>query len=108
MSKKAIFDQELAKLREIFADVEESKRKLVEGLMEDAAFLKAENYVLKELIDKSGMVKIHPEHPEMQKSLETSKQYLKNANTYSVIIKTLNSVLNKNILEDDEDMSEFE
>jgi hypothetical protein len=108
MSKRQIYQQELAKLNEIFADVDISKRKLVEGLIEDAAFLKAENWVLKEEIAKTGMVKIHPEHPDMQKPIETGKQYLKNINSYSVVIRTLNGVLNKNILEDEEELSDYE
>jgi hypothetical protein len=108
MSKRQIYQQELAKLNEIFVDVDISKRKLVEGLIEDAAFLKAENWVLKEEIAKTGMVKIHPEHPDMQKPIETGKQYLKNINSYSVVIRTLNGVLNKNILEDEEELSDYE
>ncbi|GAA0313736.1 hypothetical protein GCM10008967_00280 [Bacillus carboniphilus] len=108
MSKKAEYEKELAKLSEIFTDVEESKRKLVEGLCEDAAFLKAENYVLKETLSKTGMVKIHPEHLELQKPIEASKQYLKNVNSYAVIVKTLNGVLNKNMIEDEDELSEFE
>jgi regulator of replication initiation timing len=108
MSKRQIYQQELAKLNEIFADVDISKRKLVEGLIEDAAFLKAENWVLKEEIAKTGMVKIHPEHPDMQKPIETGKQYLKNINSYSVVIRTLNGVLNKNILEDEEELGDYE
>jgi hypothetical protein len=107
MSKRQIYQQELAKLNEIFADVDISKRKLVEGLIEDAAFLKAENWVLKEEIAKTGMVKIHPVHPDMQKPIETGKQYLKNINSYSVVIRTLNGVLNKNILEDEEELSDY-
>jgi regulator of replication initiation timing len=95
-------------LSEIFKDVEESKRKLVEGLIEDAAFLKAENDILKQVIAKTGMVKVHPEFPELQKPTEAGKQYLKNINSYSVVIKTLNGVLSKNIIEDEEDMSDFE
>jgi regulator of replication initiation timing len=108
MSKSAVYEKEFKKLTEIFADVEETKRKLVEGLIEDAAFLKSENYVLKQSISDTGMVKIHPEHPEMQKPIETAKQYLKNINSYAVVIKTLNGVLNKNIIEDEDELSEFE
>jgi len=108
MSKRAVYEKEKAKMTEIFKDVDESKRKLVEGLIDEAAFIKAENSVLQKLIDESGMVKVHPDNPTLQKSLETSKQYLKNCNAYSVIIKTLNGVLNKDIIdEDDDDMSEF-
>jgi regulator of replication initiation timing len=108
MSKTEVYQQELTKLNEIFKDVEESKRKLVEGLIEDAAFIKAENHFLKEAISKTGMVKVHPNHPELQKPIETAKQYLKNINSYANVVKTLNGVLNKNIIEDEDDLSDFE
>jgi regulator of replication initiation timing len=108
MPKSHFYEQELAKLTEIFQDVDVSKRKLVEGLIEDAAFLKSENAVLKEVLSKTGMVKIHPEHPDLQKPIEAARQYLKNVNAYSVVIKTLNGVLNKNMIEEEDELEEFE
>jgi regulator of replication initiation timing len=108
MSKSEVYQQELAKLTGIFKDVDEPKRKLVEGLIEDAAFLKSENFVLKEVLTKTGMIKVHPEHLELQKPVEAAKQYLKNINSYSVVIKTLNGVLNKNMIEDGDELEEFE
>lgn len=98
-----VYNKEKEKLVDIFLNVEESKRKLVDGLIEDAAFLKAENYKLKQSIKETGMVLIHPNTPTLQKPIETGKQYLKNVNTYSVIIKTLNGILSKNMLDDDDD-----
>lgn len=103
MSKRAVYDEEHAKLTEIFADVEESKRKLVEGLIDDAAFLKSENHALKTVLKETGMVNFHPENKNLSKSNEAAKQYLKNVNSYSVIVKALNSVLNANIIDEDED-----
>lgn len=108
MPKGAIYDQELTKLNEIFADVEPGKSQLVQGLIEDAAFLRAENTRLKQVLFELGMVKIHPERPELQKPVEAAKQYLKNVNSYAVIIKTLNGVLNKNVIDDDDELSAFE
>ncbi|MEN6349327.1 MAG: hypothetical protein ABFD08_08040 [Syntrophomonas sp.] len=108
MEKQAFYKQELAKLTQIFQDVEPTKASLVQGLIEDAAFLAAENYELRKLMAEKGMVKVHPLHPELQKPTEAGKQYLKNLNSYAVVIKTLNSVLSKNILDEDEDLSEFE
>lgn len=108
MSKQAEYQKELTKLTEIFREVDPSKAKLVEGLIEDAAFLKAESYVLRQQITETGMVKIHPFHPDIQKTMETAKQYLKNVNSYSVVIKALNGVLSKGIIEEDEELSEFE
>ncbi|MFB9326987.1 hypothetical protein ACFFSY_13750 [Paenibacillus aurantiacus] len=108
MEKNEVLQQERTKLYEIFADVDPSKSRLVEGLIEDAAFLRAENHVLRQQLAKTGMVKIHPTNPDLQKPVETGKQYLKNINSYSVIIKTLNGILAKNVIEDDDDLSEFE
>ena len=107
MSKGNVYQKELAKLTEIFAEVEPSKAKLVEGLIQDAAFLLAENYILKQGIEITGMVKIHPQHPDIQKPIETAKQYLKNVNSYSVIIKTLNGVLMRNTVEGEDEFDAF-
>lgn len=108
MSRKDVYQKELAKLTEIFKDVEPAKAKLVEGLIEEAAFLKAENHELRLSISVTGMVKTHPQHPEIQKPIEAAKQYLKNVNSYAVVIKTLNGVLNKNMIEDEDELGEFE
>lgn len=107
MEKSEVYRQELSKLREIFQEVEPAKMKLVEGLIEDAAFLKAENSVLKESIERTGMVKMHPTNPDLQKPLEAGKQYLKNINSYAVVIKTLNGVLSKNGFEGDDEFDKF-
>ena len=107
MTRGAVYETELAKLTEIFQEVEEPKRKLVEGLIQDAAFLLAENYVLKQAIEKTGMVKVHPQHPELQKTTEAAKQYMKSVNSYSVVIKTLNGILSKNMIEPDDEFDEF-
>jgi hypothetical protein len=108
LEKKDVYQREYAKLTEIFADVDPSKAKLVEGLIADAACLASENHVLRSVIDKTGTVQINPANPLQQRPVEAAKQYLKNLNLYAVVIKTLNGVLSKNVLELDDDMSEFE
>ena len=108
MPKHSIYEQELAKLTEIFKDVESNKRQLAEGLIQDAAFLLAENHALRANMASTGMVKVHPEYPEIQKPTESAKQYLKNVNSYAVVIKTLNGILNKSGVEEEEELSEFE
>lgn len=108
MLKHEEYQKELMKLNEIFRDIDPSKKKLVEGLIEDAAFLKVENMTLRETISQTGMVKIHPQYPEMQKPTEAAKQYLKNVNCYAVVVKALNSVLQMNIPEEDDGLGEYE
>lgn len=106
-NKQTVFQGELDKLTTVFTDVEEGKRKLVEGCIQDAAFLYAENWELRQLINKTGSVRVHPQHPEVQKTIPAVTQYLKNINSYAVIIKTLNSVLSKNLIEPDDELEEF-
>jgi len=108
MTKSEVYQKELEKLKEIFKDVEKSKAKLVEGLIEDASFLLAENYELKQLISETGMLKVHPNHKDMQKPIPVAKEYRQNLNSYAVVIKTLNGVLMKNTIEDDDGLDEFE
>jgi hypothetical protein len=108
IDKQTAYKSEYDKLVAVFNDVEESKRKLVDGLIKEAAFLYSENYVLREMLKVTGMVKCHPQYPEMQKTIPAAAQYLKNLNSYSVVIKTLNGVLTKGIIDPGEDMSEFE
>lgn len=107
MPKHDVHQKELDKLREIFQSIEPDKARLVESLIEDAAFLAAENYVLRECMKTTGMIKIHPEFPEVQKPTEAAKQYLKNINSYAVVVKTLNSILQKNAVEGDDEFDDF-
>ena len=102
-TKQPIYEAERAKLLAIFAEVETAKKQLVEGLIEDAAFLYAENWALRQGLQQTGMVKVHPQYPEIQKPVEAARQYRQNANSYAVVIKALNGVLSKNLLGDEED-----
>lgn len=90
-----IYKKEHDKLKGLFDKVDDKRKKLVEGLIQEASFLFAENEKLKDkMILSGGMVKFHPDNPGLQKQTEAAKQYLKNVNSYSTVIKTLNSVLN--------------
>ncbi|EPY2286126.1 hypothetical protein ACXAT6_003385 [Clostridium sporogenes] len=102
MEKSLVYKREYEKLEKIFKDVEENKKELVEGLIQEASFLYAENYDLRELIAETGMLKINPVNRTLQKPTEAGKQYLKNINSYAVIIKALNSILQKNVVEEED------
>ncbi len=102
MEKSLVYKREYEKLKQIFNDVEVNKKELVEGLIQDASFLYAENYGLRELITETGMLKINPVNKALQKQTEAGKQYLKNINSYAVIIKSLNSILQKNVVEEED------
>lgn len=108
MTKEEAYNQEFNKLNEIFLDVDESNKKLVDGLIQDAAFLYAENYELKKILTITGMIKFHATDKSLQKPLPIAKEYRQNLNSYSVVIKTLSSVLQKKIEDDDDDMGDYE
>jgi len=108
MTKKEAYNEELKKLNEIFKEVEESNKKLVEGLILDAAFLYAENYELKKILESTGMIKFHPTDKSLQKPLPVAKEYRQNLNSYSIVIKTLSNVLQKKIDNDEDDMEDYE
>ena len=96
------FQKERAKLLEIFKDVDPSKAKLVEGLIEEAAFIRVENMKLRRTLVETGMVKIHPVHKDIQRPVETARQYRQNVNSYAVLIKTLNGILMKDTVDEDD------
>lgn len=107
MEKQKEIDQEVAKLNKIFANVEENKRQLVQGLIQEAAFLKVENIELRNLLSKTGMVKTHPQYPNIQKPIPAAEQYRKNLNSYSIVIKALNGILQKNTIEEDDGFEDW-
>jgi regulator of replication initiation timing len=109
LTKQQVYETERTKLTTIFAEVELGKRQLVEGLIEDAALLRAENHDLRQILQKTGMVKLHPQNPDIQKPVEAAKQYRQNVNSYAVVIKTLNGVLSKNLMgEEDDELGEYD
>lgn len=107
MEKEDIFAQEVEKLTLLFTEVESAKAKLVEGLIQDAAFLFAESHSMRNMMANTGMMKVHPLNVDIQKPTETAKQYLKTTNSYAVIIKTLNGILSKSAIEQEDDFDQF-
>lgn len=107
MLKNEEYQKEIEKIQQIFLNVEPEIAKLADGLIEEAAYLKVENTELKKLMGITGMIKVHPNNPAIQKTTEAAKQYLKNVNSYAVIIKTLGSILNRNAAEGEDEFQKF-
>lgn len=96
---------EYIRLKKLFENVDESKAELVDELLKKASFLKVELDTLEKQIQRRG-------------SIETSnkgntrvsiyyKTYLQTLNVYQGIIKTLNSIIGKNILDEDDEFDAF-
>lgn len=108
VDKQAEYSKEFEKLSALFSNVDESKRQLVAGLIESAAFLYAENKCLASVLAKTGSVRINPKNPQQQRPVEAAKQYRSNLDTYSSVVGRLSRILDAQELEDEDDMSEYE
>lgn len=93
----------LEELKGLFETVEEDKKKLAQQLIEEADFLEGQLAELRKL----PFIKVHPEDNERQKRTEASKLYKENIQSYCNVIKILNSILQKNSMEDSDEFDQF-
>lgn len=109
MDKNTVYVQERERLGEVFGELDPKQKQLIETLIDEAAFLVGENYALKEQLKLTGMVLVNPAKASQQKIVPTAAQYLKNLNAYTVVIKALATILNKQPPEEeDNDLEDFE
>lgn len=85
--------------------MDENKVKLVDNLIEQAAFMKVELGILQEQIRKHGAIQVSSKGAQRQ--TEAAKYYTKLINAYGTVIKTLNSVMGKNVIDGDDAFDEF-
>ena len=102
MDKSEKIQKEVAILEKIFENCDEGVRELIAGLINETAFLTVELQEMRDILEKTGMIKIHPIDFTKQKTLPIANEYRRTLNVYSLNIKVLNSIL-KNVdgLEDD-------
>ena len=93
----------LEELKGLFETVEEDKQKLAQQLIEEADFLEGRLAELRKL----PFIKVHPDDPERQKRTEASKLYKEHIQSYCNVIKILNSILQKNSIEESDEFDEF-
>ncbi len=91
---------EYERLLELFKDVDETKRNLVDELLKKAAFLKVELDSLEEEIRRNGCISVVKGQYIVSLAYKT---FLQSLGTYQTIIKTLNSIIGKENPDDDSD-----
>ena len=79
------------KLVEIFADVDENEKTLIERLLDEVVFLEEQMTELK----KMPFISVHPKKPTLQKSTPAAKLYKECTQSYMNAIRILCSILNK-------------
>lgn len=98
-------NKEYERLKKLFANVDESKAELVDELLKKASFLKYELERLEVLVKRYGSVQVSNKG-NVRESVHY-KTYLQSLNIYQSIIKTLNSIMGKNLIDEDDDFDEF-
>jgi hypothetical protein len=97
--------KEYKRLKGLFKDVDESKTSLIDELLKKAAFLKVELDDLEYNIRKYGAIQ-RSNKGNVRESIYY-KSYLSTVNVYQGIIKTLNTIMGKNVIDGDDDFDEF-
>ena len=78
-------------LNEIFKDIDENERKLIEPLLDEVIFLEVQMMDLKQM----PFISIHPKNPALQKKTEAAKLYKECSQSYMNAIRILVGVLHK-------------
>lgn len=100
-----MISKEYERLKSLFSLVDESKTKLVDNLIYQAAFMKVELDKLQEQIRKHGAIQISSKGTQRQ--TEAAKYYKKLVNSYGTVIKTLNTILGTQVDDGDDAFDEF-
>lgn len=100
--------KEYERIRALFTGVDEKQIELVDGTIWEAARLRVELDNLFGIIKESGLIKVHPSNPTMQKELPVSKMIVKVRANYLNYIAKLSNILGKNIDEDEDDLADYE
>ena len=96
---------EYARLLDLFKDVDENKKKLINELLMKAAFLKVQLDELEVSLKKHGAIQFS--NKGNARETVNYKTYLKTLTVYQGIIKTLSIVMGRNTIDNDDEFDEF-
>ena len=100
--------QEYERLQGLFENADQNKLKALDGLIMECARTKIDLDRLNEIAKNTGLVKVHPDHPELQKALPVANEITKVRASYTNIIDKLCRHLATNLDEDDEGLDDYE
>ncbi len=108
MGKSDEYKKELARWNELFTQTDENTWKAADGLIQKAAFLHSMCWELEQTIEASGAIKVHPQHPDLQKQVPAVKEYARLSESYANITNRLNTMRLKSSVEEDDGLGEYE
>lgn len=97
--------EEYQRLKKLFDSVENTKNELVDELLKKAAFLKVELDNLEIKIVKYGSIEVSNKGNTRESIYY--KTYLSTVSIYQGIIRTLNTIMGSNVIDDDDSFDEF-
>lgn len=97
--------EEYQRLKKLFNNIDETKNELVDELLKKAAFLKVELDTLEVKITKYGSIEVSNKGNTRESIYY--KTYLSTVSIYQGIIRTLNSIMGSNVVDDDDSFDEF-
>lgn len=100
--------QEYERIKALFAGVDEKQLSLVDGAIWEAARLRVELNRLHEIVSQTGLIKLQPNNPAMQKELPISRMIVKVRANYLNYIAKLSNILGRNINDDDDGLGDYE
>lgn len=100
--------EEYQRIRDLFDDCDEKQLELLDGTFWEAARIRKELNDLHKIVEVSGLVKINPKNPSMQKELPVSKQIVRLRANYLNYMAKLSNILGKNVTDEDDDLEDFE
>lgn len=108
MDKQSEYQAELSKWNQLFAGTTPETQQSASGLIAKAAYVHAICWELEQAINVSGAIKIHPQHPELQKTIPALKEYSRMSDSYANIVNKLNALRLRNTVEEDDELADFE
>lgn len=101
-------EAEYNRLKNLFADCDANMLALLDGMLWEAARLRVELNTLHLEGKKSGLVKMNPLNPMLQKETAVSKALAKTRASYANICSKLAKVLGKKDDDDDSGLDDYE
>lgn len=99
---------EYERIKALFEGADENKLQLVDGAILECARIKVELDDLHEIIKESGLMKVNPSNPSLQKELPVSKMIVKIRANYLSYISKLSQELGATLSDDDYDLDEYD
>ena len=107
--KEKLYNEHFLKISKLFEEVEEDKKTLVQGLIEQESFMYVQLKELNEIINKKGVVeKFKQGKQEFDRERPATKTYNSIIKNYNLIVRQLRENLpSKRPLDPDDEFEEF-